>query len=200
MNAPLTQFDAIHWINCYFENEVQLNQVQLEPVLCFSLMWNIFETVACRKHACPTSIRTSVDHADEARRLRRGRYMQILRYFQDRYGTSEQDLDSCFDRLLMTDRRSQEAVRRVLQGASKDLNNIVYGLLLIAHRIRNNLFHGNKRVPDLPKQTELFVVVNSLLATYLEDIGDMMDMSDSHLYFEGRQGLNLLRRKKQGEH
>ena len=51
-----------------------------------------------------------------------------------------------------------------------NLNNIVYALLLIAHRIRNNLFHGNKGIESLHTQTDLFRVVNRLLATFLEDI------------------------------
>jgi hypothetical protein len=60
-----------------------------------------------------------------------------------------------------------------LHGESQDLNNHVYALLLIAHRVRNNLFHGNKKVESLPRQIDLFHTVNALLATYLEDIENL---------------------------
>ena len=108
MDTRIIQFDAIKWINCHFEKEDNLDKERLEPVLCFSLMWNMFETVACGRQANTNSIRTSVVNIDATGRLRRDKYIKILKYIQERYGTSEQDLDSCFERLLMTDRRSQE--------------------------------------------------------------------------------------------
>ncbi len=122
MDTPIIQFDAIKWINCHFEKEDNLDKERQEPVLCFSLMWNMFETAACRRQADPISIRNSVDHVDAAGRLRRDKYIKIIKYFQDRYGTSEQNLDSCLERLLMTDRRSQEEVRRAIKGETQDLN------------------------------------------------------------------------------
>ncbi len=45
----------------------------------------------------------------------------------------------------------------------------VYALLLIAHRIRNNLFHGNKELPKLVDETDLFNYVNALLQQYIGD-------------------------------
>ena len=79
-------------------------------------------------------------------------------------------IEDTFDRILMTNTESQNVVRQALIGEAQDLNNIVYALLLIAHRIRNNLFHGNKRVETLHTQTELFHVINRLLSDYIEDI------------------------------
>ena len=142
---------------------------QLRPVLCFSLIWNLFETVACRRMATIRSIREVVDHADQAVRLDRTRYTEFLNYFRDRY-LHAGDIEEVFERLLMTDMESQVAVRRALVAEAQDLNNIVFQPLLIAHRIRNNLFHGNKGVETLHTQTKLFQVINRLLATFIEDI------------------------------
>jgi hypothetical protein len=94
-----------------------------------------------------------------------------LEYFQDRYLRDGQTFETFFDALMMTDGDSKTVVRKVMCGEMRDLNNIVYALLLIAHRIRNNLFHGNKNVQSLPHQIDLFTTINSLLTTFLEDAG-----------------------------
>lgn len=173
------EFDAIQWINRYFRGAVELDFDHLRPILCFSLIWNLFETHACRRHATPESIKSSVDHADQSRRLRRDRYDRYLQFFKQRYVQEDRNLELVFDALLMTDARAKEVVRRTLLDEAQDLNNHVYALLLIAHRIRNNLFHGNKEVESLPRQIDLFSEVNALLSTYLEDIENLPERRPS---------------------
>ena len=165
----LTDFDAFDWIDRYFAGQAVLDYGQLRPVLCFSLIWNLFETVACRRMASPTSIRRSVDHADHTGRLDSAKYEKYITFFRERY-LNDGTLDDMFDRLLMTHDESRTVVRRVLAGESRDINNVVYAMLLIAHRVRNNLFHGNKTVSSLHQQTELFQVINRLLTEYIEDV------------------------------
>lgn len=166
-------FDAFDWIDRYFARSANLNYEQLRPVLCFSLIWNLFETVACHRSANANSIRRAVDHADQSGRLDRAKYQDYVDYFKKRY-LQNGSIEEVFNRLLMTN-ESRIVVKRVLLDEDHDLNNIVYALLLIAHRIRNNLFHGNKGVQTLHTQTELFCVVNRLLSTFIEDIQpDMM--------------------------
>lgn len=168
-----SQFDAINWINSYFRGATMLDFDNLRPILCFSLIWNLFETHACRRYATQDSIRLSVDHADESGRLHRDRYEQFLQFFRTRYLRPDRNIDWFFDRLLMTNQKAKEVVRRALLNETQDLNNHVYALLLIAHRVRNNLFHGNKEVNSLPLQVDLFTEINFLLATYLEDIENL---------------------------
>lgn len=170
MNSQeLANFDAFDWIDRYFAGQATLDYNQLRPVLCFSLIWNLFETIACRRMANPNSIRQSVDHADQSGRIDPAKYAKYVTFFRNRYLT-DGTVDDVFDRLLMTHAESRIVVRRVLNDETKDLNNIVYALLLIAHRIRNNLFHGNKEVSSLHLQTDLFQVVNRLLTDFIEDI------------------------------
>ncbi|MDQ1593276.1 MAG: hypothetical protein QOG71_3903 [Pyrinomonadaceae bacterium] len=169
VTQELLNFNALDWIDRYFAGGVQIDYEELRPILCFSLIWNLFETVACGRNATPDSIRRSVDRTDQAGRLQAVKYLRYLDYFRNRYlraGT----IEHAFDGLLMTNRQSQVAVRRALNDEAHDLNNTVYALLLIAHRIRNNLFHGNKSIQSLHTQTELFHVVNHLLADYIEDV------------------------------
>jgi hypothetical protein len=170
----LRNFDALKWIDRYFGGQAKIDYEQLRPILCFSLIWNLFETVACRRRATPDTIRRSVDHADQSGRLERTKYLRYVDYFRERY-FRDGSIEHAFSRLLMTNTESQIVVRRVLIGEAQDLNNIVYALLLIAHRIRNNLFHGNKSVESLHTQTELFHVVNHLLSDFIEDIHPLRD-------------------------
>jgi hypothetical protein len=169
MPEQLDNFDAFDWIDRYFAGRARLDYDRLRPVLCFSLIWNLFETVACRRQANPTSIREAVDHAGDSGRLKQATYSKYVDYFRERY-LHDGDIDHVFAVLFMDHARSKTVVRGVLLGEMHDLNNMVYALLLIAHRIRNNLFHGNKGIETLHTQTDLFRVVNRLLATFLEDI------------------------------
>jgi hypothetical protein len=169
MTERLDNFDAFEWIDSYFARRARLDYDKLRPVLCFSLIWNLFESVACGRQASPTSIRDAVDRAGDSGRLKQATYAKYVDYFRERY-LHDGNIDHVFAVLFMDHARSQTVVRGVLLGEMNDLNNIVYALLLIAHRIRNNLFHGNKGIETLHTQTELFRVINRLLATFLEDI------------------------------
>jgi hypothetical protein len=168
------RIDELQWIKSYLGVANSLDYAQMKPVLCFSLIWNLFETHACQRNANPSSIRRSVDHADKSGRLSLNKYKQFVDYFRERYYLANEDkFETFFNRLMLTHIESQKTVKRALNGDASDVNDIVYALLLIAHRIRNNLFHGNKDVQSLPQQVELFTAVNSLLTTYLEDIQNL---------------------------
>jgi hypothetical protein len=164
----IRNFDALNWIDRYFAGRAPIDFHQLRPILSFSLIWNLFETVTCGRSATPISIRSSVDRLDQAGLLNRDKYIGYLDYFKERY-LQFGSIERVFDALFMTHPQSRTVVRRALFDEARDLNNLVYALLLIAHRIRNNLFHGNKEVRTLHTQTELFEVVNHLLADYIED-------------------------------
>ncbi|MEP7337055.1 MAG: hypothetical protein ABI977_04875 [Acidobacteriota bacterium] len=168
MTEQFKGFDALDWIDQYFAGRAKLNFDQLRPVLCFSLIWNLFETVACHRKADPNSIRQAVDQAVDRGRLSQVTYVKYVEYFRSRY-LHDGNIDHVFAVFILDHERSKAVVRGVLLDEMQDLNNIVYALLLIANRVRNNLFHGNKRLETLHTQTELFHVVNSLLATFLED-------------------------------
>lgn len=159
-------FDGIDWLNNRFQH-IDVDFAQLRHVLSFSLLWNLFETKACSRQANPTSIRNSVNRAESEGRLHRDKYAEYIDYFSNRYlGEGGLGLDG----LGIANNNHRQTVERTLAGELQDLNNIVYALLLIAHRVRNNLFHGNKDIESLDTQTELFHIVNNLLADYIEDI------------------------------
>jgi len=166
----IRNFDVLEWLNNFFGEEVRdLNYDQLRPVLSFALIWNFFESKACNRRASLKSVKKSVDEADSRDYLTPEKYRLYVDYFRDRY-LEERGLEFALDQLILTDVDSRRIVTQVLTNERTDLNNVVYALLVIALRIRNNLFHGNKEIDVLPRQTELFSVVNNLLADYVEDI------------------------------
>lgn len=170
MTEQLKDFDAFDWIDQYFAGRAKLSFDQLRPVLCFSLIWNLFETVACQRNANERSIQESVNRAINSGQLNLITYSTYVDYFRERY-LHNGDIDHVFTVFGFKPNRedAKAVVKGVLLNEMHDLNNIVYALLLIAHRVRNNLFHGNKQIETLHSQTELFCVVNRLLATFLED-------------------------------
>lgn len=169
MTKQLKDFDAFDWIDQYFAGRAKLNFEQMRPVLCFSLIWNLFETVTCQRNANEKSIREAVDRAIDSGRLNLMTYSKYVDYFRARY-LHNGDIDRVFTVFILDNERSKAVVKGVLLNEMHDLSNIVYALLLIAYRVRNNLFHGNKRIDTLHTQTGLFQVVNNLLATFLEDL------------------------------
>jgi hypothetical protein len=169
MPAALTikAFDPFTWINEYTNPTMPTTAEVLGPILQFSLMWNLFERDTCKRYANLNSIKNSVHDSFVAGLLHGAQFNEHLEYFRSRSTRNGLDVETYISALLLTDGKAKRVVRGVLEGTLTDPKNVVYALLLIAHRIRNNLFHGNKDVAILHSQVDLFKTVNSLLATYL---------------------------------
>jgi len=170
-----TNFDSFEWVRHYFPH---LNHQQMDSILSFSLIWNLFEARICDKFASVRRIREKVDRADRSGSLLRDSYEQYLNYFRNRYGpTGAGALDELAPTGPELSRNVREAnatvraeIERVFQDSHPSTADLVNALLLVAYRIRNNFFHGSKNVQNLPRQAELFRVVNNLLATFIDAV------------------------------
>jgi hypothetical protein len=163
----IDQFNPLAWVNEYTQPAMDINEDTFGPTLHFSLMWNLFERDACERNATPANIKKAVESAFASKRLTLLPFQEHLQYFKSRAQCDGMTIVSYLDALKMTHENARHLVDGVLSGTLTDSNNAVYALLLIAHRIRNNLFHGEKNVVTLHTQAHLFRTVNSLLATYL---------------------------------
>lgn len=163
----IATFEPLEWVNEYTQPAMRIDQEAFGPILHFSLMWNLFERDACGKEATPSSIEKAVQSAFAAGKLSLAPFREHLQYFQDRSQRGELTIEQYLNALKMTNASARHLVGGVLAGTLTDPNNAIHALLLIAHRIRNNLFHGEKDVAMLHTQVHLFRAVNSLLATYL---------------------------------
>lgn len=165
--STITSLDPLRWVNEYTQTALPIEGPAVEPILYFSLMWNLFERDVCGKGATRTKIGEMVGKAHSAGLLSLESFFEHLTYFQQRSQRDGMPISDYLDAIKMDKHMDRTLVYEVLSGGTQDTRKIVHALLLVAHRIRNNLFHGEKDVAYLHSQVELFRAVNSLLATYL---------------------------------
>lgn len=160
-------FDVFHWLNGHRGREPKLSRESLDSVMCFALMWNLFEDRACGRNATPATICRAVVRLYEQGRLSLGDFRPYLAHFQGRY-LREGAPNPRFDSLHLERSGCRQLVADALQGKLTDVTNVVQAVLLVVLRLRNNMFHGEKYVFSLPPQDESFAVANQLLATFLD--------------------------------
>ena len=59
-------------------------------------------------------------------------------------------------------------VEAVLNGNEISPEKVLLAILMIVYRYRNNLFHGEKSIRDLPNQIDNFRNANQLLMVFME--------------------------------
>ncbi len=166
----IEQFSEIEWLNSYFDNSSRrISEEDIQSVLYFALMWNLFELRACNKFATTASIADKVNEVYGRGLLRLPDFSPYLAYYRDRY-LSEGETNDKFARLNFRRSDKKELVEAVLKGELDDINNIVLALLLIILRLRNNLFHGEKDIYKLNYQIDNFKIANHVLATFLTSL------------------------------
>lgn len=170
--TSIAAFQPLPWVNEYTRTAAPIDDASFGPILHFSLMWNLFERDACGREATPQTIEKSVEKAFTDGRLSLTAFGEHVVYFRDRSQRPGMTAQKYLDNLRLTNPKARKLVDGLLSGSLSDTNNLVHALLLIAHRIRNNLFHGEKEVALLHTQVDLFRTVNSLLATYLAQTRD----------------------------
>lgn len=145
----------------------QIDDTKLQSIFYFSLIWNLFEKELCAKDG---NIRVHPEqHSTQyAEKINQELLSQVFDYFQDRYalnGSKTQKYESF-------EFKSEDIKNEVFENLTIDKPTVkqkLKAILLIAFRLRNNLFHGEKQVEMLYEQNENFAQVN-LLLTHLIDI------------------------------
>lgn len=163
----IESFDPLAWANAYTQTAMPIHGAVVEPILHFSLMWNLFERDACGKEASRTKIGAIVSSAASAGLLSLEPFAEHLTFFQGRAQREGMEIKQYLNALKMENEKDRHLVHEVLDDRTNEPKKVVHALLLIAHRVRNNLFHGEKEVAYLHAQVSLFRAVNSLIATYL---------------------------------
>ncbi len=172
--SVVPKFDAVTWFGKFTKESSTIASEDLQPVLEFTLIWNLFERELHNRFVRIRGIREHVDHRYNEGLLDKSAFQPHVEFFRVRYPEFEEE-GHLANRLLPASRRNVLAdladtkiVEDVLSGESNDANNVIYALLFISYRVRNNLFHGEKDIYQLHLQRDLFATVNSILATYLE--------------------------------
>ena len=165
-STKFSNFDVVGWLNDYYSAGTNLNYDDLKPVLSFTLLWNLFESNTCEGKATLAGINTSVMKADGGGELIFRNYEEYLDIFRTRYSQHPEEIDN-----LGLRPKEKDAVRALMGDSVVVSASTVVALLLIAKGVRNNFFHGNapKQVDRLLGQSQLFEVVNNLLADYMDN-------------------------------
>lgn len=169
--------ETIDWLNRYNGQGGTIDPIKLKEILYFSLMWNLFELKACDKEANPSNIKQKVNDLHKNQSLQLEDFASFLTYFSDRYSSNGSFDETKFSGLKIyrseNSRRPgelEQKVRLVLEGKINTIDDIVFALLIIVLRLRNNLFHGEKWVYKLDDQVDNFRNANRLLAKFLDAI------------------------------
>lgn len=156
------------WLSRY-HHDLPSYPGDLTHILDFTLLWNIFERDVCGNDY---SLKKAFAHIS-ASCLDPTLFSSHLDFFQRRY-ERRKDIVHLKGELLSSIRKPSKddecgikLLHEVLFGEHHP-ENLVKALIFVCYRIRNNLFHGEKRHSDLSAQRDLFNTVNSVLQLYLD--------------------------------
>lgn len=169
----MKDFDPKEWLVAHTGAGRGYDFKALDQVLLFTLIWNRFELRICDRKATMNTIDRNVVEANDSDLLSwadfeefwdalKGYLTEIgalanLKYFLLSDGVTNDKEGNRVDALLP-----------VLRGQTPDVVTGIQGMLFMAYRIRNNLFHGEKCVTKLPAQRPLFVILNAMIARYID--------------------------------
>lgn len=159
---------APEYINLYIKQGggLQLTHEIIENILYFSLLWNLFEARVCNKSASIPKIKNAILTLDNQGMLQNFNVHDELNYFVNRYIINGQP-NQRFGYLNIAP-RDEQLVIKVLTYQETAPWKVLFGLMIIVYRYRNNLFHGEKSLTDIYAQELNFEKANQLLMRLLD--------------------------------
>lgn len=123
----------------------------------FSLLWAAFEGSVCGTEARPPALLQIPMTLQAIGRLDMNPYDAALAYFRNRYFANGK-FTHYFDGLHLEKgtQPNAEWVCMVISGVNNGPVDVLQALLLICHRLRNNLFHGVKMQYGIARHRENF--------------------------------------------
>jgi hypothetical protein len=166
--SSLPTRDELGWISEFLSMGKQLSGDDIRSVLYFALLWNLFEGLVCHKNAYILRIERAIDDLKRRNKLNIADYDKFLTYFSSRY-TENGRVNYRFGRLNLRETDTSKLVELVLRGDEKSPEEVLLAMLIIVYSYRNNLFHGEKSIYELPEQIENFGYANQLLMLFMEN-------------------------------
>ncbi|MDQ8192653.1 hypothetical protein [Roseibacillus persicicus] len=169
----ISQFDAVSFFGQFNSESGPMNHAQLQPILEFTLLWNLFERELGNRSMSLKTIKNIVDICESRGDLDSLDVDPYVEFFRDRYprfseeGFLAQRLEPMAFREGGRTMNNVNLFRKVLDGELVDRPNVVYSLLFVAYRMRNNLFHGEKDISLLHLQEDLFNAMNTFISKFL---------------------------------
>ena len=168
--SHLEDFD---WIKDYLQSWNNFQREDIESVLNFSLFWNLFEgQVFDEDKSADINIRLCAQSLVQESPNIPSTFAPYLEYFRNRY-VSNGSTNPSYDNLQWegshgAGMRGKTSTACVLKGEVTSSEEIIKALLWIVYRLRNNLFHGIKKLQSIRGQRENFETANQIIRRVLE--------------------------------
>ena len=159
--------DPTDFLRALVPGYAQLSDAERSAIANFTLLWSAMEGRMLKSNANPATLTDVVKALNAQGGLQRERFDKGLAYFRDRYfqgGT----FNDRFEQLLFRKNDLRPLVEAVLSGKDEDIGQVVIALLMIAYRLRNNLFHGVKWAYGIQGQQPNFGHASDVLMRILE--------------------------------
>jgi hypothetical protein len=162
----MTQEELIDKINkdLYLEEPVTLESYQ--TISKFTMLWSIYEGRLFNENYCNSLMRNKVDTG----LIRLHHWSIHWDYFRRRYLSNNRQVNETFAGLAFKSPRDRARLEEIITDDTSDERAITEAILMIVHRLRNNLFHGIKKVASYNLQRENLEMACSVLTDVLTNI------------------------------
>ena len=157
---------AEDWLERTQPGYQELSNGERSAVAGFSIVWSVFEARALATNASATAIVQFVDQNAEHFGAAEP-YADALMHFRQRY-VSDGGTNHKFQSLHFRKNDRRELVEAVILGNDVPPTEMVKALLIIAFRLRNNLFHGLKWAYEMRDQQTNFENAAAVLTRVLD--------------------------------
>lgn len=161
--------EPIDWLEQHVTGFQDLPGEDRHAILCFALLWSLFEAKALNARASAQALLALVHEKAADGQLDAQDFIDCLAYFRARYFTDGR-LTAHFDGLNLRRNDKPELVRQVLNGTNNDPADSVAATLIIVYRLRNNLFHGIKWAYGIQGQRQNFEQANNALMSAITQL------------------------------
>ncbi|PTB95697.1 hypothetical protein C9994_10635 [Marivirga lumbricoides] len=151
----------LDWINRNYG--ISLSEAEVTPIMEFTLLWNVFENRIFSTDFTIVKLEDWINNNHLDLNPIHDNYL----YFQSRYINPDDGIRR-FNVLFPNNRNEKETIYSILISNNSSEKEKLYALGVIAYRLRNNLFHGNKTIEELPWQVVNFTQINQVLMFFLE--------------------------------
>lgn len=170
---PSEQKDEIsekEWLEQNWIHDI-LDEKKIQSILYFTLIWNIFERKVCKKDVSISNYRTEiVDRYFE--QLDEVLVDNIFGYFKERYLDNSNSVNSVFENfkfnIVGSENFYKATVRNSILARNPSKQEKIEALLFIISRLRNNLYHGEKKTKEFYGQNDNFRQANLLLMEIIQ--------------------------------
>lgn len=170
MNAlSNTLFDAELWARKNLLGASSLKKETLRAIAGFTLLWSLFEERVCENKAKVKTFECIAHNLPSSPKLEK-LVNESISFYRSRY-VMDQEMTPIFSRLEFRRNDRREHVEVVLKGEITEFGSKMLALLIIAYRIRCNLFHGLKSVDNWDNQAKNISEASRILSLMFEANG-----------------------------